>query len=354
MINIDYKKHINHIYSYPFIDKDAVGGFANIAPINNIYFYSFARYALYYGLKYYGVKKEDKVLLPSFICREFLSAINSIGATPVFYHVDKNLNPINLPNKDYDCKAIIAVNYFGFPQDLEPFEEFCKKTDSILIEDNAHGFLSYDEFGRLLGTRANIGIFSFRKTIPMNYGAGLYIDKKINRDDFPYSILPEDHNNMYLLLRSLFRKFFPIIGVSGIKLFTYAIRRIRKIRTGKYFPESDKSAETILPFIKSPPLNLMNKLDHLKIKEESNRRRELYLWLHNLIVESGGEPVFDELINGCVPYGFPFYVASSVKDNIENRLLSSGLESFPWPDLPQGLKVYPEHYNKLRCVRFLW
>ncbi len=72
------------------------------------------------------------------------------------------------------CKAVLAVNYFGFAQDLAPFREYCSRTGATLIEDNAHGFLSKDTSGVLLGTRADLGITSIRKTFRLVNGAALY------------------------------------------------------------------------------------------------------------------------------------------------------------------------------------
>ena len=72
------------------------------------------------------------------------------------------------------CKALLAVNYFGFAQDLAPFREYCLRTGATLIEDNAHGFLSKDTSGVLLGTRADLGITSIRKTFRLVNGAALY------------------------------------------------------------------------------------------------------------------------------------------------------------------------------------
>ncbi len=72
-------------------------------------------------------------------------------------------------------KAVIAVNYFGFPQDLEIFSEYCHKFSVKLIEDNAHGYLSANVDGVLLGNRAPLGITSIRKTIRIPDGARLHV-----------------------------------------------------------------------------------------------------------------------------------------------------------------------------------
>ena len=73
------------------------------------------------------------------------------------------------------------------------------------------------------------------------------------------------------------------------------------------------------------------------------------------MVEIGGKPIIKDLPEGCVPYGFPFYVPLAEVKKIEAKLLSIGLETFSWPDLPHGISHnIPNHYKLLRCVRFLW
>ena len=125
-----------------------------------------------------NVKKGDKILLPSFICRDVLSSINVLEAEAIFYDVDSKLEPLKSLKYLPESKAIISVNYFGFPQDLTPFNNYCNRTGSVLIEDNAHGLFSRDKNGHFLGARGDIGIFSLRKTLPLLNGAALVVNNK--------------------------------------------------------------------------------------------------------------------------------------------------------------------------------
>ena len=101
-------------------------------------YYAFARQALVEALRLMGVGASDQVLVPSLICKDVLASVHTLGATPVFYEVDRNLNPMGL-DQISSCKAIIVVNYFGFAQDLTSFNEYCRRTGAVLVEDNAHG-----------------------------------------------------------------------------------------------------------------------------------------------------------------------------------------------------------------------
>ena len=81
------------------------------------------------------LKKGDKVLFPSFICRDLLASAHAIGVIPVFYEVNLSLKPINLP-ESIDVRAVLAVNYFGFAQDLTLFKNYCHKEEISLFKKN--------------------------------------------------------------------------------------------------------------------------------------------------------------------------------------------------------------------------
>ena len=144
---------------------------------NTIYF-SCARHAFKKSLELINFKESDTVLIPEFICRDLLSSINELGGKAIFYPVSKNLKPESLP-LDKNLRAILVVNYFGFAQNLDIFKDYSLKHNIVLIEDNAHGYLSADKDRNLLGQRTDMGFVSFRKILPVYDGAMLYVNKKI-------------------------------------------------------------------------------------------------------------------------------------------------------------------------------
>ena len=140
--------------------------------------FSFARHSLVEAFRLLSLKSGDKVLLPEYICRDLLASLCALDLEPIWYPVTRSLSP-SLESADWPtAKVVLAVNYFGFAQDLNPFNAYAKRTGAFVIEDNAHGFLSRDLQGRLLGTRADLGLFSYRKTFLLGRGAGLYINRK--------------------------------------------------------------------------------------------------------------------------------------------------------------------------------
>jgi dTDP-4-amino-4,6-dideoxygalactose transaminase len=121
-------------------------------------FFSLGRFALVDGLRALDFAPGAFVLVPAFICRDLLAAIHAVAAVPIFYSVNQRLEP-NDPSEAWPSGAeVLAVNYFGFAQDLSPFLGYCKRTGAILIEDNANGFLSAETSGTLLGARGDFDL----------------------------------------------------------------------------------------------------------------------------------------------------------------------------------------------------
>ena len=101
------------------------------------------RTALKYGLKYLGLKKNDKLLVPAFICDVVIEELNQLDIKPVYYLINKNFdaNWSDIKKKySKNVKGILMVNFFGKPQKINKFKKFSKKKNIYLIEDNCHGF----------------------------------------------------------------------------------------------------------------------------------------------------------------------------------------------------------------------
>ena len=97
-----------------------------------IRYFSLARHALVEALRVINIQPGDAVAIPALICRDVLGSLATVGARPVFYHVDEMLKPMDFPYDSGVC-AIIAVNYFGFAQNLDPFKHFCASTSLTLL-----------------------------------------------------------------------------------------------------------------------------------------------------------------------------------------------------------------------------
>lgn len=312
----------------------------------NIHYFSLGRHALAASFNLFGIGKGDKVLVPEFICRDLLASIHSVYAEPIYYKVNKDLSPVSLPFY-IGVKAVIAVNYFGFPQNLEPFHEYCNNHSAILIEDNAHGFLSYDESGLLLGTRGDCGVFSFRKTFFLPDGAALI---ECNSSLRVNKIEPLKCNDNCVSLGYYVKSYISHIQNSfSVPLRSYAekiTRLIRKIKTGHELPAPVLKAEAIIP--STPEINCrsLSILSNKNMKNESERRRKLYLKFDEHLQNMKIEPVYTVLSKNTVPYGYPFRASNDVAAQIEKIAFRDGFNCTRWPDLPVSLQNNISQYHK--------
>ena len=322
---------------------------------SDVRYFSLARHAMVAAFKILNIGVGDCVAVPEFICRDLLASLALVGAKPQYYPVDEKLGLACSPSKIVNVKAIIAVNYFGFPQDLAPFEEVSQLTGAIIIEDNAHGFLSRDHVGMPLGTRASLGVFSIRKTLPLVNGAALVVNNKKLSELLPEQRTPSLDYPLGAHVKHLFRKSVPTLGIQGCQLMTAATRLSRKLRTGYAIQPQSMDAEVAIHPSSEPnewSLGQMLKLDDCL---EVSRRRMIYTLLDEAIYKYGGSPVFVSLPDGTAPYVFPFRASHEALANIKLWLKDVGLECHLWPNLPDAiLPNARSYYLNVWMVPFIW
>lgn len=130
------------------------------------------RAAILLGLKVLGVRAGDRVLLPTYHCPTMVDAVIRIGAEPVYYPITSAgqadlgfLRKLDLPR----VKALLAVHFFGLPQDLGDVRVHCDERGMALIEDCAHGFFGSSPRGPL-GSVGDMAIGSLTKFFPVVEG----------------------------------------------------------------------------------------------------------------------------------------------------------------------------------------
>lgn len=313
---------------------------------SKIYLYPFARYAFLEALKTLDMKT---IYLPAFICRDMLAPINTLKIKYFFYEVNENLEPML---EDIKCDAILMIDYFGFSQDFRPFEEYKKKYNSIIIEDNAHGFLSKDKNGVLLGTRGDIGLLSIRKTVFLPNGGALLVnneflkDKKYQSSEAQQSYEDVIYDKKLNLKKKIFSKY---LGISIV-----IIRRLlRFIKTGSSIPLPDRLSEEEMPSNCYLTPILKDGIISIDIEEEIQRRRKMYLKIKEYAQQFDIKPIYD-LDDNTVPFEFAFIDNENYK-KFEQYLYAKGFFILPWPDLPNGIiNICPKFYKNVKVVPFLW
>jgi len=316
-------------------------------------YFSLARHALVEALRAINIQPGEAVAIPALICRDLLSSLATVGARPVFYHVDEMLKPIELP-QDSGIRAVVAVNYFGFAQDLAPFIRYCSATGAVLIEDNAHGFLSADQTGQLLGTRSAMGITSIRKTIRIADGAMLSVNEQGLLDQI-HDQLPSTTYSIYpFRLRRLSAIIERRLHIPILRLMRAISRTTRSLKTGSPLPNSSAANETEIFQLSGPHRSSLHILERLNHDLEITRRRKLYAQIHSSLFDLSLTPLYPELAHGTVPYGYPFFSDESTIRDAQRRVAKYGVEIIRWPDLPDAIvQSAPYHYTNLWLVNFL-
>src|SRR5205823_13765879 len=98
-----------------------------------------------------------------------------VGATPVFADIDAstlNLDPAAVEAAITErTRAIVAVDIFGYPCELDPLRELCDRHGLVLVEDACEA-LGAEYKGRSLGSDGHLAVFAFYPNKQMTTGEG--------------------------------------------------------------------------------------------------------------------------------------------------------------------------------------
>src|SRR5207248_10428760 len=97
------------------------------------------------------------------------------GATPVFADVDPdtlNLEPAAVEAAITPrTRAIVAVDIFGYPCELDPLRELCERHGLVLVEDASEAVGALYK-GRQIGSHGHLAAFAFYPNKQMTTGEG--------------------------------------------------------------------------------------------------------------------------------------------------------------------------------------
>lgn len=132
------------------------------------------RMALALALERLGIGRGAKVLLPAYHCTALVEPVVRAGALPVFYRVRRDLSVdlLDVASRADGARALLAVHYFGFPQEMAALRSFCDARGMLLIEDCAHAFFGLFG-GRPVGSTGDVAFASTWKFLPVTEGGCL-------------------------------------------------------------------------------------------------------------------------------------------------------------------------------------
>lgn len=253
-------------------------------------------YSLRVILQHLKLSKDEKVLLPSYMCPTILYPLKELGIQYEFYKVNRNLQ-IDLGDLskrvDGKVKVVFFINYFGFKQSDEVITAFLtlKESGIIIIQDVVQDF--YIQNSDLIG---NYAFMSFRKFFPCE-GSIIITQDKI--DD----VVIKGKNKTYFnnkLKGRLLRYFHYKYGCKE-ELFLSAFKKAN---------ESYRLPENIE--YTSYDEYVLNRIDFEKDKETRRENFKMLLGLY------GDKAIFKSLPDNVVPLLFPIVISS--RDSIQMKL----------------------------------
>ncbi|MBP6621112.1 MAG: hypothetical protein KA194_02335 [Alcaligenes sp.] len=320
-----------------------------------IRYYSLARHALVEALRIAGARPGSRILLPEYLCRDLLAPLHILGAVPCWYPVADDMTPATASADWPVADVVLALNYFGFPQNLAPFWAYAERTGAVVIEDNAHGYLSRDQAGQWLGCRTGLGVFSLRKTLRIPDGAALWVGAQFAACRLPLQAAFDGAGVNKAQLTKAQLRCLPVVGELAFRLSIWLARAVRKCRTGSDIPAADPAAEHTLPSAANPWSGLLPALAECTVMAEIERRRIAYVRCAAVGAQVGAVPVFAALPPHCVPYAYAFRGDAAALDAMRHHALRHGFDLMSWPDLPtEVVGQAPKHYQNVFLVNFLW
>lgn len=274
--------------------------------------------ALLMALQALGISKGSEVILPTYVCRNVLDAVLTVGAKPVICDIGNNwvmtseqVEPL-LTEK---TAAIIAVHIFGIAVDVQTLKTF----GIPVIEDGCQAF-GLNIQGMFAGSIGDLGIFSFHATKCLTTAEG--------------GMLVSNNSNLILKARSLrdggesnmVRTPAPLsdlqaaLGLSQLKRYQFFLEKRKKIK-GLYFSGLQGLSKVILPevvndFLFRFPLRIkmpFNELQAKMLEHNIQVRQGVDDLLHRQVGLSAKHyPNAVQLFNDTV--SLPFYPALKEKE----------------------------------------
>lgn len=185
------RQFVKKLATHPVAGFHAFGSRSPYVPCvldgNNAVFTRSARSALALALRDAGITDGARVLIPNYYCPTMVSPVEYQGAKPHFYPITRDRQPDLdwLSRQDLrECKALIAVHYFGLPFSMSTVRNFCDANRLLLIEDCAHAFFGSSS-GVPVGHTGDYAIASLPKFFPVLEGGVLASKKPLNHLRLP-------------------------------------------------------------------------------------------------------------------------------------------------------------------------
>ena len=251
-----------------------------------------------------NIEPDDEIITTPFTFIATAEVIKLLGGKPVFVDIEENsynINPKLIERKiTRRTKAIIIVNLFGQPADIDEINDIAKKHNLIVIEDAAQSF-GAEYRGKKSCNLTDIGCTSFFPAKPLGcYGDG--------------GAIFTNNENFYKKLKALrihgqIRRYHhKYIGINGRLDAIQAAILIEKL---KIFPEEIKKRNEIAQNYKT----LLKNNKYLKIPEIKSDRKSVWAQ-YSILAEKRDELqkyLNDRGIPTAIHYPIPLHLQECFK-----------------------------------------
>jgi len=332
-------------------DLPAIDG---VGPSLNVFS---ARYALAHALRLLGIGESDRVLLPAYHCTAMVAPCVSLGATPVFYRVTPTLDVDydDLVSRSEGARALVAVHYYGFPQDLARLRRICDERGMALIEDCAHAFFGRSD-GQPIGSAGDFAIGSPWKFFPVRDGGCLVSSSRHSVE------LNLRGAGWSLELRAWVRtietagRYGRLRPISWLMALAQRVRSLRRVRATR--EAVDPRLRSSLGDLEYEPIWLDRLpsqcsrwiVAHSGRRRIVERRRENFEWLVSRLEGTPGlRLVHSSLPEDVVPYVLPVVFENAAP--VFRCLKCAGVPvlrfgEIRWPDLERGICPVADRYSE--------
>jgi dTDP-4-amino-4,6-dideoxygalactose transaminase len=303
--------------------------------------YRMGRDAIYQGLKALTVAGDSRrtVLLPSFHCSSQIDAAQAAGLRCDFYtvHKDATIDLEDLRSRlTGDVLAVMIIHYYGWPADLDRLLALTREHDVALFEDCALALLSRSE-ETLLGSVGDISIFSIRKTLPVEDGGILRLNREGLRVEPPTRKTPSFGQATRTVAKAL-----------GAGVVLQAMKRLRGAAQQALVREdpADNSAPDFEVGQADLSMSAFARYVARRIRPDLvvERRRHAYQRLFEKLREHPRfQPLFPTLPHGVCPLSL--VIVHPRRDDVEAGLFERGIETYCFGRVPHTsleIERFPE------------
>ena len=281
------------------------------------------------------LQPSDVALLPAYLCVEVLKPFLACCHV-VFYDIcpDTSIDPREIEQQlaCHHPKVVLLINYFGFLQPHRAeIKALCAREGALLIEDCAHSLLTEGS-----GETGDWAIYSFRKIVPVPDGGGLKPNRAAER------LHPRFRPGFVVSLLSVL-----ILAKTMLKVRHQAFSRsgLTSNLPGVSAPVGPRRGGLRLLPMSALSLHRMRRLDYARVA--ARRRNDFQFWLEWSARTPGVTPLFDRLVPGVCPMGFPIFVQH--RERLEFQLEQKGLLIRTHWHLPES--VGSQFVNSHRLAR---